>query len=69
MFPLQGAWVQSLVIELESHTPCSVAKKKSALLKINKDFPSGPVVKNPPGTAGDTGSIPGPGRFHVPRGT
>ena len=26
------------------------------------DFPGDPVVKNPPATAGDTGSIPGPGR-------
>ena len=24
-----------------------------------KDFPSGPVLKNPPWSAGDTGSIPG----------
>ena len=24
------------------------------------------VVKNPPANAGDTGSIPGPGRSHVP---
>ena len=26
-----------------------------------QDFPGGPVVKNPPANAGDTGSIPGPG--------
>ena len=32
------------------------------------DFPSGPVVKNPLANAGDTGSIPGPERFHMPRG-
>ena len=30
------------------------------------DFAGGPVVKNPPTKAGDTGSIPGPRRFHVP---
>ena len=30
------------------------------------DFLSGPVDKNPPANAGDTGSIPGPGRFHMP---
>ena len=29
-------------------------------------FPSGPVVKNPPCNARDTGSIPGLGRSHVP---
>ena len=31
------------------------------------DFPGGTVVKNPPANAGDTGSIPGLGRFHVPQ--
>ena len=30
------------------------------------DFPGGAVDKNLPGNAGDTGSIPGPGRFQVP---
>ena len=29
-------------------------------------FPGGAVVKNPPANAGDTGSIPVPGRSHVP---
>ena len=29
------------------------------------DFPGGPVVKNPPCNARDTGSIPDPGRFHM----
>ena len=32
------------------------------------DFPGGPVVKNLPANAGDTDSIPGPGRFHVLEG-
>ena len=27
----------------------------------NRDFPGGPVVKNPPSNAGDVGSIPGQG--------
>ena len=31
-------------------------------------FLGGPVVKNPPAKAGDTGSILGPGRFHIPQG-
>ena len=30
------------------------------------DFPGGALVKNPPASAGDTGSIPGPGRSHMP---
>ena len=28
-------------------------------------FPGGAVVKNQPANAGDTGSIPGPGRSHM----
>ena len=31
----------------------------------SRDFPGGPVVKNPPSNAGDTSLIPGRGRFHV----
>ena len=30
------------------------------------NFPGDPVVKNLPANSGDTGSIPGPGRFHMP---
>ena len=30
-----------------------------------KGFPEGFVVKTPPANAGDTGSIPNPGRSHV----
>ena len=37
------------------------------LFKRNVGFPGGPVVKNPPANAGDTGSIPGLGRSHMPR--
>ena len=36
--------------------------------KLNyRGFPGGAVDKNPPANAGDTGSIPGPGRSHMPR--
>jgi len=31
-----------------------------------EDFSSGSVVENPPAIAGNMGSIPGPGRFHMP---
>ena len=37
------------------------------LKKIHEDFPGGPVVKNPPANARDTGSIPGPGRSSMPQ--
>ena len=39
---------------------------KTAVIKILQDFPGGAVVKNPPANAGDMGSIPGPGRSHMP---
>ena len=32
-----------------------------------RDFPGGAVVKNPPASAGDMGSSPGPGRSHMPQ--
>ena len=39
-----------------------VDKDQGHYLKIKSwDFPSGPVVKNPPCNAGDMGSIPGGG--------
>ena len=34
-----------------------------------QDVPGGSVVKNPTTNAGDTGSIPGLGRFHILRGS
>ena len=42
------------------------ALTKSPTRKNVQDFPGGTVNKNPPASAGDTGLIPGPGRFHVP---
>ena len=39
-----------------------------AIFKMdNQDFSGGPEVRNPPCSAGDVGSIPGPGRVHVPQ--
>lgn len=32
---------------------------------VTLDVPGGPVVENPPASAGDTGSVPGLGRSHV----
>ena len=44
---------------------CQALYKVLAVLGI---FNNGPVLKNLPANAGDTGSISGPGRFHVPQG-
>jgi len=38
------------------------------LRKRPQDFPGGVMDKNTPANAGDMGSIPGPGRSHIPRG-
>ena len=35
------------------------------ILNSTKSIPGSPIVKNPPANAGDTGSIPGLGRYHV----
>ena len=32
-----------------------------------EDFPGGPEVRNLPASAGNMGSIPGPGRLHLPQ--
>ena len=42
-------------------------KKKKPVKSQKSDFPGSAVVKNPPASAGDTGSSPGPGRSHMPR--
>ena len=41
--------------------PTEEKKKK----KTKRNFPGGPVVKNPPVNTGDRGSIPGQGRSHM----
>ena len=43
-------------------------KNYNKLVKKIRDFPSGPVVKNPPCNSGDMGSIPGRGTG-IPRAT
>ena len=55
-------WVKSTIERCECYAAICVSKRKEV-----RDFPGGPVVKNPPGNAGDTGSSPGPGRSHMPR--
>ena len=44
---------------------------KTVILQFKKeeDFTYGPVVKESPVNAVDTGSIPGLGRLHMPRGS
>ena len=42
-------------------------KRKKKKINNFQDLPGGPVVKNLPANAGDTGSVPRLGRSHVPR--
>ena len=49
--------------ELEEFVPAH--SQSTVELRV---FPGGPEVKNPPASAGDTGSIPGPGNSYRPRG-
>ena len=37
------------------------------IIKLILGFPGGPVIKHLPASTRDTGSIHGPGRFHMPR--
>ena len=46
---------------------CCVTKNSPIKEYEYCNFPDGPVVKNPPANAGDTGSVPGPGGSHMPR--
>ena len=48
--------------------PNPKSKEKQKMKTEIKDVLGGPVVKNLPASAGDTGSIPGPGRSHMLRG-
>ena len=45
---------------------CSLTSLSSCLNVTSQDLPGGRVVKNPPASAGDTGSSPGPGGSHMP---
>ena len=53
------------------HGVIKLLTKVEVLFKAKKhgDFPGCPMVKNQPAGAGDTGSIPGPGRSHMPQGS
>ena len=53
-----------------NHTSIYKLKREAEEFRVRRrvmeGFPGGSVAKNLPTNAGDTGSIPGPGGFHVP---
>ena len=45
----------------------SKESKEDLIIKYNRDFPGGAVVKNPPANGGDMCLSLGPGRSHMPQ--
>ena len=54
------------VAEQQVVTSKKKKKKKMANKHKCRGFTAGSGAKNPPANAGDTGSFPDPGRFHMP---
>ena len=70
VYDLTGTTHRMQVLRSNSNLPSYKWTWQDHLLNILMvDFPGGPVVKNPTVNAGDTGSIPRLGRFHMPRAT
>jgi len=65
MLPLLGPWISSLAGQLRHCKMQGVVNKKRERERENKGFPYGSVVKKPPTSAGDMGSIPDLGRSHM----
>ena len=58
--------LQALQYKGKYNVVCKTKERKRLTKNQYRDFPGGAVVKNLPANAGDTGSIPGPGRSHMP---
>ena len=56
-----------VAIQSSNPTPGHISGQNYNSKRYMQDFPGGTVVKNPPANAGDTGSSPGPGRYHMPQ--
>ena len=65
---LQSVWLQRVSHDWATFTK-EVNKETDFVKREVRGFPDGSVVKNPPANAGDIGSIPCPGRSHMPQGT
>ena len=70
-------WVMDLVNSSLKHWICKASAICTVFASIGlhfilkfllQDLPGGPVVKNLPANAGDTGPMPGTGRSHIPQG-
>ena len=56
-----------MVISIDAEKAFDKIQHPFMINVLNKGFPGGTVVKNPPASSGDTGSSPGPGRLHMPQ--
>ena len=69
----RGEWVTEPHIawnsnpNMLSRCGCFTCYLRSFLKSYELDLPGSQVVKDPPANAGDMGSIPGQGRFHLPQ--
>ena len=54
-------------LKCRSRWESPIFSMNSDIKEICRYFPGGAVAKNPPASAGDMGSSPGPGRSHMPR--
>ena len=67
--PLPSPYMQIVILNITKATRCdsdSADLSKMLTSNIPREFPGGPVAKNPPCNAGDVGSIPGWGT-KIPR--
>ncbi|XP_049570155.1 serine/arginine repetitive matrix protein 1-like isoform X1 [Orcinus orca] len=59
--------VHRIIVESNGLMSSFLWKLEDNIFRKDWDFPGGAVVKNPPASAGDMSSSPGPGRSHMPR--
>ena len=59
--------IENTHIPFNSNHNYKTPNKKKYVKIYERGFPGGAVVESPPANAGDTGSIPGLGRSHMPR--
>ena len=62
----RSSWIIA-VQQMFDATTSDLNRRRDSSTREGLGFPGGAVVENPPANAGDTGSSPGLGRYHMPR--
>ena len=67
---LNGSWLIKVHLDKtqQNNVEHKVETFSGVCKKLMGELPNGSVVRNPPASAWDMGSIPGLGRFHMPWG-